>query len=251
MALLHSNPDQPRIETKAANIGPGDEMRIAIVVRPEGNEFEIIDGHERWTWLRQSGKTTALCDILEVDHQEGSFLGFRLNSARESYSEIEQGRFFALKSREGFTQEQIAKRCNVSQQTVSRCLELVGFVSSYGSTVRSTKGLTNNKLKHISRLPVEKRKETAKIVEERNVSTKDTPVVVAKVHGGLEPAEAVRQVEEFKESHKQEQHQDRRRDEGRNAAPHRNYEGYCRDCGARPYFIHLESGLHEFHEEAE
>jgi ParB/Sulfiredoxin domain len=252
IGLLHANPDQPRIETKAVDVAEGDDVHVPLVVRKDEAGYEIIDGHERWTWLLQHDRQTARCDVLEVDHQEGSFMGFRLNNARESFSEIEQGRYFAMKLKEGVSTREVARRCGIDHSTVLRCAELVGHSTpESGGRNHHTKakGLTSNKLKIIKTLKdPEVMRKVESIVVDRKLSLDDLSVLVAKVRGGKPISKALVEIENFKESRKQERHQDRRRRQGKKAAPHRNY-GLCEECGDRPYFVHVGPNKHGFFEE--
>jgi hypothetical protein len=191
--------------------------------------------------------------------QEAAVSVYRINEEREPLEEKEKARWLVRYMKSfGVNQVEAARAAHIDQGSISRLLEialLAGELSSeYGSTISKgeskNKSLTTNKLKIIASLPKEKRKDVVRVVEEGSVSTADTKVLVAKVKGGKEPMKALVEIENWKESHRQEAHQDKRRSAGKKAPAHRNY-GLCEECGDRPYFVHAGPDKHGFFEERE
>lgn len=256
---IDPSPWQPRIEFAPLNeIEAPEDIKLPLLVRPTARgRYELVDGEARLRRLQELGAQTVRCEVRSMTDREAAVSAYRINEERKPYEEKEKARWLArfMKSF-GVNQVEAARAAHIDQGSISRLLEIARlsgeFSSEYGSTISNgetrNKSLTSNKLKIIASLPKEKRRDVIRMVEKKSVSTADTKVLAAKVKGGKNPEKALVEIENWKESHRQEAHQDKRRSAGKKAPAHRNY-GLCEECGDQPYFIHVGPGKHEFFEE--
>lgn len=267
--LILKSPFQPRIELNPMQeLSSEEDMKLPLLVRKgnDGQHYELIDGEGRLERLKRLGARVARCEIREMDDEATSVAILRINGERRPLEDVEKARWLSNHMRRfGKSLLQAAADANWDRGTASRLHELAELKGWAGTneptsdstepvdTINSsqaeerTKSLTQNKLMIINTLPKEKRESVSTLVEQHRVSTADVKVLVAKVKGGMNPAQALTEIGNWKESTKQERHQDRRRKEGKKAALHRNY-GLCEECGDRPYFIHAGPHRHKFFE---
>lgn len=130
--LIAPNPDQPRTDM--------DEERIAeladsiskvgllqpILVRPLGENYEIIAGERRWRACREAGLERVPVRIRAADKAESLKLALVENLLREDLNAIEEARGYKRLLQEfQMTQAELADQVSKSRSTITNGLRLL------------------------------------------------------------------------------------------------------------------------------
>ena len=137
-AVIDANPWQPRSEiseddlAELANSLEEHGLVQPIVVRSQGDRYQLIAGQRRLAAARQLGWETVPVRVLEVDDRQMSEIAIVENLQRRDLDPLEKATSFkTYLSTWGGTQEELAKRLSVDRSTVAnliRLLELPGAV---------------------------------------------------------------------------------------------------------------------------
>lgn len=99
-----------------------------IVVRPDGDGYEIVDGEHNWRAAQEVGLKEVPCEVVEVDDFE---------ARRQTYKRNQHGRhnpillglmFVQMMQVSGLKQRQLAKKLKISEGTVRNCLAYLSAV---------------------------------------------------------------------------------------------------------------------------
>lgn len=94
-----------------------------IIVRPKGDEYEIVAGARRAIACLKLGHKTIRAEIRDLSDDEAEYVKLSENIHREDVSVLDEGRFFAyLKEHFGLTTEQIAFQISKSYGYVAQRL---------------------------------------------------------------------------------------------------------------------------------
>lgn len=97
-----------------------------ILVRPKGNQFEIIAGHRRYRMASRAGLPTIPCISQKTDDKETELIKIHENIHRLPLSHIDQGNtFFYLRSQFNMTEAEIAALVGKSIPYISQHLTLI------------------------------------------------------------------------------------------------------------------------------
>jgi ParB family chromosome partitioning protein len=133
LAAIRRNTDQPRkvfdsegLEELQQSIARHGVLQ-PIVVRREGNGFEIISGERRWRAARNAGLEVIPAVVREDVSDEVSLeLAIVENIQRMDLDPVEKARGYrALMDRVGLTQEQVAERMGIKRSSVANQLRLL------------------------------------------------------------------------------------------------------------------------------
>jgi ParB family chromosome partitioning protein len=100
-----------------------------IVVRPRGEDFEIVAGHRRFEACRRLGWTRIPCIIIELDDKEAFEASIVENVQRQTLNPIEEAKAYKKYVEEygwGSVTE-LAKKIGKSQEYISRRLSLLNL----------------------------------------------------------------------------------------------------------------------------
>jgi len=138
IARIRPNPNQPRIQFGEAGI---DELAQSIaergvlqpiLVRPEGDGFQIIAGERRWRAAQRARLHSIPAIVREVDEAATAELALIENIQREDLNAIEEADAYRqLIARYGHSQDDVGKLVHKSRSHVAnllRLLDLPAFV---------------------------------------------------------------------------------------------------------------------------
>jgi ParB family chromosome partitioning protein len=131
VARIKPNPDQPRVHFDAASL---DELAQSIgergvlqpiLLRPDGDDFQIIAGERRWRAAQRARLHTIPAIVREIDASTTAELALIENVQREDLNAIEEADGYRqLMARHGHTQEALARIVHKSRSHVANLLRL-------------------------------------------------------------------------------------------------------------------------------
>ena len=97
-----------------------------ILVRPVGDEYELVYGTHRFAAARQLNWSTIMCEVRSMTDELAFFAAWSENTARNEFVDsIAEGREFDRLTKHGYTQAAIARVINRPQQYVSGRISLL------------------------------------------------------------------------------------------------------------------------------
>jgi ParB family chromosome partitioning protein len=129
---IRPNPHQPRtqfdegaIDELAESIGERGVLQ-PILLRPSGNEYQIVAGERRWRAAQRAGLHTIPAIVREIDESATAELALIENIQREDLNAIEEAEGYRqLIHRYGHTQEVVAQIVHKSRSHVANLLRLL------------------------------------------------------------------------------------------------------------------------------
>ncbi len=129
---IHHAPDQPRkvfdedaLTELAASIREHGIL-LPLVVRKDGDEFEIIAGERRFRAAQEAGLRVVPAMIREVSDQEQFELALIENIQREDLNPVEEAKaYFRLSDEFGLKHDEIAQKVGKSRSVISNLLRLL------------------------------------------------------------------------------------------------------------------------------
>ena len=131
---IKPNPNQPRTDFSEDRI---DELMKSIeregllqpiLVRPEGNGYQIVAGERRWQACKKLGYKTIAAKIIIANDAEAQVIALVENLQRDNLNAIEEARgyqrFIELK---GCKQIEVAEAVSKNQATISNALRLLSL----------------------------------------------------------------------------------------------------------------------------
>jgi ParB family chromosome partitioning protein len=141
---IHPNPDQPR---KRIDINSLDELAASIrasgviqpvVVRPDGDQFQLIVGERRWRAAKQAGLTRIPAIVRKTTDAESLELALVENLLREDLNPMEEAEGYQrLLAEFGWTQEQLAQRVGRDRSSIANCLRLLRLPEAVQDDLRA------------------------------------------------------------------------------------------------------------------
>lgn len=129
---IHRNPHQPRVVFDEAELedlsGSIAQMGILqpIIVRPDGEGYEIIAGERRYQAACKAGLSTVPVIIKDIDETTSLQIALVENIQRSNLNSIEEARAYKeLIERTGATQEQLAATLSKSRSAIANSLRLL------------------------------------------------------------------------------------------------------------------------------
>lgn len=137
-----------------------------LIVRKDGDGYEIISGHRRKSAAQEAGLKAVPCIIVDYDDEEASLCMCNSNLQREKLFPSERAKYVYIKynilmkrrnlgtvSEEGRTRNVIAKEFGMSPTAISRCLALYKLGEQFMELVDQKKiseGLATEKVSQLS-----------------------------------------------------------------------------------------------------
>ncbi|MDR2672332.1 MAG: ParB/RepB/Spo0J family partition protein [Coriobacteriales bacterium] len=129
---INPNPNQPRLDFDEEKIKElessirKDGLLQPILVRPEGDGYQIVAGERRWQACKRLEKETIPAKILIVNDVEAQQIALVENLQRDNLNAIEEARGYKrLLELSGGLQKDLAEAVSKSQVTISNALRLL------------------------------------------------------------------------------------------------------------------------------
>ena len=193
--LIERNPFQPRREFDQKAI---DELAESVrkhgvlqplLVRANGDAYQLIAGERRWRAARQVGLETIPCRVVVLEDQQVCEAAIEENLKREDLNVIEKAvAFKEYLERFGGTIEELGKQLSMNRSTISNMLRLLELPEEVQTAVRQER-ISGGHARALLALPQEAQVELAKQVQEQQLSVRKTEEAVRAILKG--PAEAV------------------------------------------------------------
>ncbi len=129
---LQPNPFQPR---RGYDVAALDELAESIrqqgilqplLVRPAGDNYQIILGERRWRAAQQAGLETVPCIVEEVEDRQALEMALIENLHREDLNAVERARAYQqLVDDFDFTHEELAQHIGKSRSAITNTLRLL------------------------------------------------------------------------------------------------------------------------------
>ena len=151
-----------------------------IVVRPEGEHFELVAGERRWRAAQLAGLQKVPAVIRELDPKSAAAIALIENIQREDLNPLEQAQaFLRLIEEFDLTHQQVADSVGRSRATVSNLLRLLDLAEPVKQQVN--KGLLSmGHARALLALIRHDQVEIAKLVVNRGLSVRETELLVQK-----------------------------------------------------------------------
>jgi ParB family chromosome partitioning protein len=154
-----------------------------IVVRPEGDHFELVAGERRWRAAQLAGLQKIPAVIRELDARATAAIALIENIQREDLNPLEEAQaFMRLIEEFDLTHQQVADSVGRSRAAVSNMLRLLDLADAVKEQVN--KGLLDmGHARALLALIRHDQIEVAKIVVNRGLSVRETEQLVKKTLG--------------------------------------------------------------------
>jgi len=151
-----------------------------IVVRPEGQHFELVAGERRWRAAQLAGLQKVPAVIRELDSKSAAAIALIENIQREDLNPLEEAQaFLRLIEEFDLTHQQVADSVGRSRATVSNLLRLLDLAEPVKQQVNQ--GLLNmGHARALLALIRHDQVEIAKLVVNRGLSVRETELLVKK-----------------------------------------------------------------------
>ena len=182
--LISPNPNQPR---KVFEQDKLDELTESIkkygviqpiIVRKEGDFYNIIAGERRWRACKNANIKTIPCIVRDIEHRNASEIALIENIQREDLNPIDEANAYEfIMERYGITQEQVSNIVGKSRVYVTNILRLSNL-DEYVKDRIIKNLLTAGHGRAILSLEKEKQKSITDIIIRDNLSVRDVEKLV-------------------------------------------------------------------------
>lgn len=134
ISLIKPRGDQPRkkfddetLQELAQSIKQHGILQ-PVLVRPQGDEYELIAGERRWRAAQMAGMEEISVIIREIDDQEAAEISLIENLQRDDLTVIEEALAYKnLIEKHAFTQEKLAERIGRSRSYITNMLRMLNL----------------------------------------------------------------------------------------------------------------------------
>jgi hypothetical protein len=123
-----------------------DRISKPVIVRPRGDNFEIVDGEHSWRAAKEVGLTEIPCEIVEVDDFEARRQTYKRNQ-HGTHDPIREGQMFRqmLEARE-LSKRALAREIDVSDSKVRDAIAYVEALDAARGALRDCHALQPNEV---------------------------------------------------------------------------------------------------------
>ena len=182
--LIDRNPYQPRQDFDIADL---DQLTASIashgllqpiVVRPNGDRFQIIAGERRFRAAIRAGWTEVPVHVLSVDDRQMAELALTENIQRKDLNAMEKAAAFSkYLEMYGGTHEELATRLELDRSTVSNLLRLLDLPQEIQTMVRKNE-ITQGHARAILPLKDQDKMEFCRKISKESWSVRQTEKMV-------------------------------------------------------------------------
>jgi len=136
--LIRPSPYQPRLIFSQDDLKEEiekDGLLNDLVVRKQGDFYELIDGERRLRALKELGWRSVPVQVVDADDAMARLSVYKLNKIRENYTVEEEARYFKKLADAGMTPLQVSKQLNVDFHWVLANLNVFKFPESIQKAV--------------------------------------------------------------------------------------------------------------------
>lgn len=191
---VHPNPHQPRRQFNQATLS---ELAASIkttgliqpvIVRPEGDEYELIAGERRWRAAQLAGLDEIPALIREVDSFTQAQMALVENIQREDLNPLDRASAYqSLIDQLGLTQNELAARLGEDRSSIANFLRLLTLAEPVREMVRNGQ-LSFGHAKLLAGIAdVSEQKRMADAVVQRDLSVRNLEQLI---RTGIKPAPA-------------------------------------------------------------
>jgi len=154
-----------------------------LVVRRDGDDFQLIAGERRWRAAQRAGLQKVPCVIKDVPEHNLLELSLIENIQREELSPIEEANAFrSLLETRRLTQEEVAQRVGKDRSSITNSLRLLKLPAEVQKLLEETQ-LTTGHARALLALPSERQSEVARHIVEKRLSVRETEQLVKRSAG--------------------------------------------------------------------
>ena len=111
-----------------------------IIVRPSGENFEVVCGHRRFYAAKEAGLKEIPCIVKEMDDKEALEIAIVENLQREDLNPVEKAMAFKiLNEKFGLTHEEIAKKIGKTRSSITNTLRILTLPQEIISAISENK----------------------------------------------------------------------------------------------------------------
>lgn len=193
ISQIEPRKDQPRknfeleaLQQLADSIATHGLIQPVVVRESIGGYYEIIAGERRWRAAKMAGLTEIPVSVISADDKKASELALIENIQREDLNPIEEALAYKRLSEEyGLTQEKVAEAVGKSRSGVANSLRLLELPEECYRLV-ADRVLSEGHAKVLMGIKEEEELvRAAAIVAEKDLSVRDTEVLVKRINGAL------------------------------------------------------------------
>lgn len=182
------NPNQPRVTFDEDSIAElAQSIRQVgliqpLVVRREGDHYELVAGERRLRACKSLGMEDVTCIVQsEVREEASAMMALIENLQREDLYFLEEAQcYYALLTNYDLTQEELAKRLGKSQSSIANKLRVLRLSAAVKDAMKE-QGLTERHARALLKLKSEKEQLAAiRKISEKGLSVKETEKLVEK-----------------------------------------------------------------------
>ena len=183
--LIRPNPDQPRtrftesaLENLAQSIRANGVVQ-PIVVRPKGNQFEIVAGERRWRAAQRAGLRKIPAAVREVSDDKLLELALIENIQREELNPIEEANAYRkLIDNIGLTQEAVAQSVGRDRTLIATSLRLLKLPDDIQRFIEEAKLSAGHGRALLLTDDVSIQRRVARSIIEKSLSVRETERIV-------------------------------------------------------------------------
>ncbi len=183
--LIRPNPDQPRtrftesaLENLAQSIRANGVVQ-PIVVRPKGNQFEIVAGERRWRAAQRAGLRKIPAAVREVSDDKLLELALIENIQREELNPIEEANAYRkLIDNIGLTQEAVAQSVGRDRTLIATSLRLLKLPDDIQKLIEEAKLSAGHGRALLLTDDVSIQRRVARSIIEKSLSVRETERIV-------------------------------------------------------------------------
>lgn len=191
---IEPNPNQPRkefdenaLEELEASIRQYGVLQ-PLMVKKLGDHYEIIAGERRWRAAKMAGLKEVPVIVKNLSEQEISEVSLIENIQRESLNPIEEAfAYQRLLEDYGLRQEDLAKRVGKGRASITNAVRLLKLAQPVQDMLRAGVITTGHAKALLSITDLELQTDTALLVEERQLSVRETEKLVKDIQNPKAP----------------------------------------------------------------